>query len=211
MPSSVIQNQVPFSVLFPHSPLFSLPPRVFESTCFVHNLTLGKDKLAPRALKCVFLGYSKTQKGYRYYSPDLQQCLMFTNVTFFESQPYFTGPGDHLDISEVLPAPSFGDLVTISPSSSSTTPSPTTLTLTPVSSPIAPPTSSTTEVLPIPTIKESSVALPVSPATGTPLLTYRRRSRPASGPADSRPTPDPASTAGLSPHSPPLALRKGWR
>nr|XP_009800403.1 PREDICTED: leucine-rich repeat extensin-like protein 2 [Nicotiana sylvestris] len=92
MPSSAIQNQIPFSVLFPHLSFFSLPPHVFGSTCFVHNFTPGKDKLAPRALKCVFLGYSRKQKGYRCYSPDLQRYLMSADVTFFETQSYFTGP-----------------------------------------------------------------------------------------------------------------------
>nr|XP_009802752.1 PREDICTED: uncharacterized protein LOC104248230 [Nicotiana sylvestris] len=85
MPSSSIQNQIPHSVLFPKSPLYSLPPRVFGSTCFVHNLAPGKDKFAPRALKRVFLDYSRVQKGYRCYSPDLRRYLMSANVTFFES------------------------------------------------------------------------------------------------------------------------------
>jgi len=30
------------------------------------------DKLGPRSQKCVFLGYSRTQRGYRCYSPTLQ-------------------------------------------------------------------------------------------------------------------------------------------
>ena len=47
MPSSSIQNQVPHSILFPQSHLYPIPPRVFGSTCFVHNLAPGKDKLAP--------------------------------------------------------------------------------------------------------------------------------------------------------------------
>ncbi|PHT51554.1 RecQ-mediated genome instability protein 1 [Capsicum baccatum] len=51
MPSSSIQNRVPHSILFPQSHLYFIPPRVFGSTCFVHNLAPEKDKLAPRALK----------------------------------------------------------------------------------------------------------------------------------------------------------------
>lgn len=31
------------------------PPRIFGSTCFVHNLAQGREKLPPRALKCVFI------------------------------------------------------------------------------------------------------------------------------------------------------------
>ena len=63
MPSLSIQNQVPHSILFPQSHLYPIPPSVFGSTCFVHNLAPRKDKLAPRALKCVFLGYSRVQNG----------------------------------------------------------------------------------------------------------------------------------------------------
>ncbi|XP_070053441.1 uncharacterized protein [Nicotiana tomentosiformis] len=185
MPSSPIKDQIPHSVLFPQSPLYSLSPRVFGSTCFVHNLAPRKDKLAPRALKCVFLGYSRVQKGYRCYSPDLRRYLMLADVTFFESKPFFTS-ADHHDISEVLPIPAFEEFT------------------------IAPPPTSTTEVSSIPTVEESSVVPPSSPATGTPLLTYHRRSRPTSGLTGSRPTLDPAPAADPAP-STPIALRKGIR
>ncbi|OIS98281.1 putative mitochondrial protein [Nicotiana attenuata] len=183
------------SVLFPHLPLFSLPLHVFGSTCFVHNLTPGKDKLAPRALKCVFLGYSRTQKGYRCYSPDLRRYLMSADVTFFETQSYFTSPGNHLDIFEVLPVSSFGDSVTISHSSFSTTPAP-------------PPTAPVAAPLPIAPVPPLS---PVQPSAAPPLLTYHRRPRPASGPCVSRPASDSEPTVDLSPLSQPIALRKGVR
>ncbi|WMV08442.1 hypothetical protein MTR67_001827 [Solanum verrucosum] len=104
MPSSSIQNQIPHSILYPQSHLYSIPPRVFGSTCFVHNLSPGKDKLTPHALKCVFLGYSRVQKGNCCYSHDFRRYLMSANVTFFESQPYYTS-SDHADVSEVLPIP----------------------------------------------------------------------------------------------------------
>lgn len=41
MSSSATQNQFPCAWLFPKSSLFTLPPRVFGRTCFVHILTLG--------------------------------------------------------------------------------------------------------------------------------------------------------------------------
>nr|XP_009781776.1 PREDICTED: putative uncharacterized protein FLJ22184 [Nicotiana sylvestris] len=97
---------------------------------------------------------------------------MSVDVTFFETQSYFTSPADHLDISEVLPVPSFGDSVTISRSSYSTIPAP------PPKTPVSAP-----------------------PPTAPPLLTYHRRQRPASNPADSRPAPDLAPTADLPPLS----------
>ena len=89
MPSSVLDNQIPHSVLFPHQPLYSFPPRVFGSTCFVHNLSPGLDKLSARSTKCIFLGYTRSQKGYRCFSPTLQRYLISSDVTFFESVPFF--------------------------------------------------------------------------------------------------------------------------
>ncbi|RVW85872.1 Retrovirus-related Pol polyprotein from transposon RE2 [Vitis vinifera] len=47
MPSSVLHDQIPHSLLFPDQPLYFLPPRVFGCTCFVHILTPGQDKLLP--------------------------------------------------------------------------------------------------------------------------------------------------------------------
>nr|XP_033517552.1 vegetative cell wall protein gp1-like [Nicotiana tomentosiformis] len=118
---------------------------------------------------------------------------MSADVTFFETQSYFTGPGNHLDISEVLQIPSFGDSVTISHSSSSITPaSPPTAPAPPALAPVPPPSL-------------------VQPSTAPPLLTYHRRPRPALGPVDSRPAPDSANTADLSPLSQPIALRKVYR
>ena len=46
MSSSVLNNKILHSIFFPHSPLHSISPRVFGSTCFVHNLSPGLDKLS---------------------------------------------------------------------------------------------------------------------------------------------------------------------
>ena len=67
MPSSTLGGDIPFKCLFPNSPLFSLTPRIFGCVCFVHLFETGMDKLSPRAVHCVFLGYSQTQKGYKCY------------------------------------------------------------------------------------------------------------------------------------------------
>ncbi|RVW28583.1 Retrovirus-related Pol polyprotein from transposon RE1 [Vitis vinifera] len=50
MPSSVLHDQIPHSLLFPDQPLYFLPPRVFGCTCFVHILTPGQDKLSAKAM-----------------------------------------------------------------------------------------------------------------------------------------------------------------
>ena len=63
MPSTILGGHVPHRVLFSNHPLTSLPPRVFGCTCYVYGLDPGRDKLDPQAIKCVFLGYSRT--GYK--------------------------------------------------------------------------------------------------------------------------------------------------
>jgi len=92
MPSSVLGNEIPYSLLFPKDPLYAVPLRVFGSTCYVHDLSPGRDKLFARAVKCVFLGYSKTQKGYRCYSPSAHRFYVSADVTFFEDKPFFASP-----------------------------------------------------------------------------------------------------------------------
>ena len=90
MPYSVLHDQIPHSVLLPNQPLFCLPPRVFGCVCFVHILTLGQDKLSVKATECVFLGYSRLQRGYRCYSPDINRYFISAEVTFFEDS--FSSP-----------------------------------------------------------------------------------------------------------------------
>jgi len=46
MLSSVLDNNIPHSILFLHEPLHSLTLRVFGSSCFVHNFSPGLDKLS---------------------------------------------------------------------------------------------------------------------------------------------------------------------
>ncbi|CAH9097958.1 unnamed protein product [Cuscuta europaea] len=89
MPSSVIHNEIPHSVLFPTRELFPLPPYVFGCVCFVHDFTPGLSKMSAKSIKCIFLGYSRVQKGYRCYSPLLKKPFISADVTFIESSFYY--------------------------------------------------------------------------------------------------------------------------
>ena len=107
MPSSVLNNQIPYFILNPKQDLHIVPLRVFGSTCFVHDLKLGKNKLSTKSLKFIFLGYSRHQKGYRCFSPQLQWYLASTSVIFFETTHLFSSIIEDipLEFPHVVPAP----------------------------------------------------------------------------------------------------------
>jgi len=75
--------------LFPHASLHLLPPKVFGSICFVHNFSPGLDKISARSHKCVFLGFTRSQKGYKCFSPSLNRYFISVDVTFTETSFYF--------------------------------------------------------------------------------------------------------------------------
>ena len=104
MPSSVLHDQIPHSLLFSDQPLYFRSPRVFGCTCFVHILTPGQDKLSAKATKCIFFGYSRLQKGCRCYSPQAHRYFLFVDFTFFEDSPFFSS-SESLPVTEVLPLP----------------------------------------------------------------------------------------------------------
>ncbi|RVW27628.1 Retrovirus-related Pol polyprotein from transposon TNT 1-94 [Vitis vinifera] len=88
MPSSVLHDQIPHSLLFPDQPLYFLPPRVFGCTCFIHILTPEQDKLSAKAMKCLFLGYSRLQKGYRCYSLETHRYFISADSCPFPLSPH---------------------------------------------------------------------------------------------------------------------------
>ncbi|KAJ9561371.1 hypothetical protein OSB04_006531 [Centaurea solstitialis] len=93
LPSKVLEFQTPVAVLKTEFPLFqvsSLQPKIFGCKAFVHSHNPGQSKLDPREQKCVFIGYSSTQKGYKCYSPTMRRVFVSKDVTFFESEPYFS-------------------------------------------------------------------------------------------------------------------------
>jgi len=106
MLSSSTENKIPHSILFFKELLFHVDPRIFGCTYFVHNLSPGLDKLVARAIKCVFLGYSKLQKGYRCYSPVHNRYYITADVTFFEEKPYFApSMVESNTLQEIFPIP----------------------------------------------------------------------------------------------------------
>ena len=89
MPSAPLGSEIPLRRLCPNKELFSLPPKVFGCVAYVQDLNPSLDKLAPRSLRCVFVGYSRTQKGYKCYHPPNRRYVVSADVTLFESTLHF--------------------------------------------------------------------------------------------------------------------------
>jgi len=84
----VLINRLPSRVLAFKFPLEVLQDKVqdvsylkvFDCTCYVHLPTTQRDKLDPRAVKCIFLGYSQTKKGYKCYEPKSKKLYISRDV-----------------------------------------------------------------------------------------------------------------------------------
>ncbi|CAI7876099.1 unnamed protein product [Closterium sp. NIES-54] len=61
--------------------------RVWGSRAFVRDLSA--DKLSPRAIPCVFLGFPPDAPGWLFYHPTSRRVLSSQDVTFDESVPYY--------------------------------------------------------------------------------------------------------------------------
>ncbi|CAI5994257.1 unnamed protein product [Closterium sp. NIES-64] len=61
--------------------------RVWGSRAFVRDLST--DKLSPRAVPCIFLGFPPYAPGWQFYHPTSRHVLSSQDVTFDESVPYY--------------------------------------------------------------------------------------------------------------------------
>lgn len=91
-PSRSLEFQTPLqalndAVISPRNA--EITPRVFGCVAYVHLHKHQRDKLSPRAEKCVFLGYAPHQKGYRCYHPSSKRMLTTMDVVFHEQLMYF--------------------------------------------------------------------------------------------------------------------------
>ncbi|KAK8936826.1 hypothetical protein KSP39_PZI012397 [Platanthera zijinensis] len=174
LPSFILNYGTPFSILFPSTPAFPLPPRVFGTLCYVHRLGPSSDKLDPRAAKHIFVGYSRTQKGYVCYSPTTRKISVSADITFREDQPFFSAPStDHLPPT---PSPSSIPRPVIP-----ATPPPTVVPSEPTVVPSKPPVirvytrRSTPSVAPLPSVSTMDTPCPtaqVLPSTAHPMANY---------------------------------------
>ena len=104
-------TRVPFgsSCNTTYLPLFPpLCPQRFLGAWPIHLHQHCHDMLDPQALKCIFLGYSNTQKGYKCYHPSTRKFFFSMDVTFHEDALFSFSPqpqlqGKHYCEDENLP------------------------------------------------------------------------------------------------------------
>lgn len=63
--------------------------RVFGCVAYAH-VQIKSSKFAPRAIKCMFVGYNDDTRSWRLWEPESGKYIRSRDVTFHESQPFFT-------------------------------------------------------------------------------------------------------------------------
>ena len=93
LPSEALAFKSPKDLFLHHYPHVQLGPElplhVFGCVAFIHQSQPGISKLEPRALKTAFVGYSNTQKGYKFYDKRSGRILVTLSATFDEKQFFF--------------------------------------------------------------------------------------------------------------------------
>ena len=106
MPSSVLNNQSPFEVLYNTKPTYD-NLRTFGGLCYAATLKRNRDKLQSRANPCIFIGYPFNQKAYKLFDLKAKKIIVSRDVVFHECIfPYHS-----LQQSSDLPLPAISDYI----------------------------------------------------------------------------------------------------
>nr|GEV03544.1 hypothetical protein [Tanacetum cinerariifolium] len=99
VPTKKVEN-TPYEVWHGQAP--KLPYlKVWGCKALVKRDTLTKpDKLEPRSIKCIFIGYPKEMMGYSFYYPPEIKVLVSQNAEFLENDTSLNHKEDNLEIDE---------------------------------------------------------------------------------------------------------------
>jgi len=84
LPSKHLNNKTPYEILFKQPPSYG-HIRIFGYLCFISTLSHNRHKFAPRARKCVFLGYPYGIEGYKVLDLDSNSIHVSRDVVFYET------------------------------------------------------------------------------------------------------------------------------
>jgi len=102
LPTPILSHQTPFEKLYKKVPFYS-HLRVFECLAYATNVHVPH-KFAPRATKCVFIGYPVGQKAYKLYDIETNKVFTSRDVIFHEDIiPYESISPSLTKIDFVLP------------------------------------------------------------------------------------------------------------
>ncbi|KAL1217248.1 Retrovirus-related Pol polyprotein from transposon TNT 1-94 [Cardamine amara subsp. amara] len=88
LPMRNLEDRSLYEVLYNTKPIID-HLRVFGSVCFVFVPDAQRNKLEPKSIKCMFIGYFSTQKGYTCYNPTSKRVHVSREVKFVEEKSYF--------------------------------------------------------------------------------------------------------------------------
>jgi len=104
-PSKALNRVTPFEAWTSEKPSLT-HLRVFGCNAYAHIPHQRRTKLDPKAIKCVFVGYSLESKAYRLYDPINRQIIISRDVIFFEEKfmnnDQDTGASDDNEVVEVI-------------------------------------------------------------------------------------------------------------
>ena len=96
--SSKVSPTTPYRVWYGSKPDVS-HLRIFGSTAFIHIPKAERRKLDSKSIKCYFVGYSLTQKAYRFWDPSTRKIKISRDVIFDERPT----PAAHIKSAEPYP------------------------------------------------------------------------------------------------------------
>lgn len=84
LPCSVLNNVTPYEKLFKEAPSYT-NLRVVGCLAFAINPSFIADKLSPKAVPCVFIGYPSSKKGYQLLDLTTNKVFTSRDVQFHET------------------------------------------------------------------------------------------------------------------------------
>ena len=83
LPTRVLKNSTPYAKLFDQHPSYEFL-QIFGCACFPYLRPYNTNKLQFRSKRCVFIGYSLNQQGYRCLDPTTGRVYLSHHVVFDE-------------------------------------------------------------------------------------------------------------------------------